>query len=456
MPCSWLPSLPQNARSSVVLLTRPCTFVYSLALALAALVASAFFTLTHLSPPDCPCTATADDEPRTRPRPAHPSQPIPAPPKAPEPVSTLQHLLTALRPAARRPPPPPLRRLSGRSLGGTFLPHVLDEVMEARDEEEEAEGEGVYLLTRSSSPETYAPALTPDGGSDADSDGTSEVVTLEDEEGHLGQSMVNKGGKSKGLALFTTLRLRRTPSASKKASSTSPLVASPSPEEANGTTSPTASVHSASSSTLSSKCKKACPIKAKRQRAATTIPAASRPNLPSTLSTTLPRRQFSEPGLSSPDADHASTASTTSSSGSTTASSLFSTLSNSTSPTLPSLGESTSSPAASTASLNRKRSVSSLFLRPSFRSRSPLSRSPLTSPEPSPPPSPTLANPSLAAKPKPTRTRGRSPGPSSASPSSSAAVADQPRPPRLRSRVSAGPGADCSGASGLVLSDVVV
>ncbi|GAA5909856.1 hypothetical protein JCM6882_002033 [Rhodosporidiobolus microsporus] len=453
MPCGWLPSLPANARSSIVLIKRPCTFLFSLVLALAALAVSAFFNLTHLSPPTCPRSACSDDEPRTRPRPAPPSVAKPPTPKEAEPPKTaLQQLFTAFRAPAATRPPLTVRRASARSLGGTFAFHELDELTEAREEEEQADEEEAGrrksndLLTRSSSPEGVAPALTPDGGSDADTDGGSEVDTLEDEQGHFGQPAVSKEGKPKGLTILTGM-FRRTPSTSKKSSAaTSPVVASP--DDASGPSSPASSTHSASSSTLSTACKKACPVKTLRQRASTTA-GASRPNLPSSLSSSFPRRQFSEPGLSSPTGDYfaQSPSSVSTWSISTSASSLLGDASTSTSATSLSVES-----ASSSSQGGRKRSVSSLFSRTPFRSLSPLARSPLTSPEPSPPPSPTLAperTPALFSKSR--RSRGRSPGPSPAS----TPPLEAPRAPPMRSRISSGPGADCSGASGLALSDVL-
>ncbi|GAA6031767.1 hypothetical protein JCM8097_001979 [Rhodosporidiobolus ruineniae] len=452
------PAIPANARASLVALTRPCLVLLALLYALGSYAASAFFAATGLNPPTCPRSVCTENEPRTRPRPQPSPAPKPSPPTAPKPTA-LQQLVAAFRPATRRPPP--ARRGSARALAVAYPVHELDELTEAREEEELAELEeekeaarsGLHKLSRTPSPDEHAPALTPDGGSDADSDGASEVDTLEDDQAH---STTAKGGaaKPKGLSVFTGLRFRRTPSTgSSKKAATSPVVASP--DESSAAPSPASSVHSASSSSL----KNHCPIKGLRNRAATTA-GTSRPNLPSILTTRAPRRQFSEPGPPSPDYFSGPAAAEASSS--TASSSLSSVATSSLLPdsTTASSSTSLSTPPASVSSVNRKRSVSSLFRTPFGRSLSPHApSSPLTSPEPSPPPSPVLgAAPafgrSASLTRKAGRTRSRSPVPLPVAAAQQAQAAAM-RPPPLTSRVSSGPGADLSGASGLALSDVL-
>ncbi|BGP14696.1 hypothetical protein JCM10213_006224 [Rhodosporidiobolus nylandii] len=433
-PAMPLRRLPLNARSSLVVLKRPCTFLLAFAFSLAAFVSSAFFTLTRLQPPSCPCHADSEVEPRTRPRPAPPSPPKAHDALPPEPAPTaFDSFFAAFRPKpATHTRPPPARRLSTRAVGG-FAYHELDELVEAREEEELAEREdAVARLVKSRTPslEGVAPALTPDGGSEVDTDLASEVDTLEDEQGHV--SPAAREGRHKSLAVLTGLRFRRTPSTSRKAAASSPTAEEP-------PVSPADSTHSAPSSSK-------CAIKALRQRQrSATVSGSSKPSLPSIRTTPAPRRQFSEPGPSSPSTTDYFTRST-SSAASSLSSMASSSLLHDASPTSSVTSIASHPPASSAAPPlhGRKRSVSSLLLRTPFRSLSPLSRSPLTSPEPSPPPSPTInaGFAAVAGAVKPSRRRGRSPGPLA-------------QAPPLSRRVSDGAGADLTGASGLVLSDLL-
>ncbi|GAA6001994.1 hypothetical protein JCM10207_003029 [Rhodosporidiobolus poonsookiae] len=433
MPCH-LPPLPANTRPTLVALQRPCVFTVSLLVALVSLLASAVFSLTRLAPPTCPRQVCGGDgEPRTRPRPLPPTpprSPTPEPVEQPEPTAfaSFSSLVgSAFRTSTR---PPPARRPSARK----FLVHELDQLTEAREEEELAEQEeerARHQQRRSPSPD-HAPALTPDGGSDADSDGASEVDTLEDEQGPV--AAVKEGGKGKGLTVLTGFRFRRTPSTSSrgKKESSSPTTSSPADEHPASPSSTASSVSSASSF-----LSKPCPVQQLLRPRSATHAGTTRPCFPSSRQAAPPRRQFSDPSPPSPDDFGHAPSSPTASSTSSTASSTLALDSGYSS------ASSATSSSAPTPSAGRKRSVTTLFTRTPFRSLSPLSRSPAGSPDPSPPPSPTLASAPTAA-PQNTQRRGRSSVPQQVQ-----------RVPSLQGRVSSGIGADLSGASGLSLGDVL-
>ncbi|GAA5852741.1 hypothetical protein JCM8547_002611 [Rhodosporidiobolus lusitaniae] len=431
----FCPRLEQNARAVVVLVCRPVTFLMAVVLSVLSLVVSSFFSVTGIAPPSCPHSVCSEDEPRTRPRPAPPAQAIPSAPEPPK-RTPLEFVVAAFsRPATR---PPPARRKSTRAVG--FDVHELDQLAEAREEEEELEREEAEAARagrlsreeaqRASSPDLFAPSLTPDGGSEVDTDGASEVDTLEDD--RVGPLSAKEKGK--GLSIFTSFTFRRSASGSSSKHASSPI--SSSPDELSKPASPASSIHSGSSTS-----KAQCPI-SRRKRAATCA-STSRPSLPSIVAPP-PRRQASNPGPPSPT--HSldqliSSGSSSSSSTSTAPSSLFSnaplTVFPLSSPPLSGNTNPSSVP-------GRKRSTSSFFRSP-FRSLSPLSRSPITTPEPSPPPSPTLGPPTssglgrVSSFSKKNRTRAKSPVPT-------VRIQD---PPELRRRVSDGQGPDLSGASGL-------
>ena len=168
---SW-PSLhlPANAHGWSVPLRRPCTFLYALLVGTLAAFLSVFYSVSRISPPDCPYD---DAEPRTRPRPLPPSS---SNPTALSSISTSlatssRSFLSFTKQRPRKNTPPQTIRL--KSSEHPF--HGLENV----DETEEAQME----------------SLIADEGSD---DGPSEVDTVED---NLSLPTTGSRGKVKGKGM---------------------------------------------------------------------------------------------------------------------------------------------------------------------------------------------------------------------------------------------------------------
>jgi len=428
----WLPSLPANARAGLVLLKRPCTFVLAFLLGTLGALTALFYAVTNLHPPTCP---SADDTPRTRPRPTRPSpssssSPTRADPARPTALGSLHSLVTApFRPA--RPRPPPVHRHSGRK-AGDYAVHELDGVVEAREEEDEADeregGSRASLSSREGGDET---------SSEADTLVDAEAVEAMEARSTAGGG----GGKAKGVkaglvVLTQGLRwmapLGHGHAHAKK--DEAPVVASPDAYSTLGSPTLSASESNAASSSSASSTRKApCPIKALRHRSAT---CSHPPRLPSSASA-QPSRRVTSDGRDY--FSHSPASATTSSSSSD----------------VPSVADVHAHLAAPKM---RKRASTSLF----FRSLSPRTRSPATTPEATPPPSPRLSPSeassssfgaaqitvqravSLDSTAKSTcglKRRSRSPAPQ--------------RPPPVASRPSSNAIVDMQGSSGLALSDVL-
>ncbi|BGP38732.1 hypothetical protein JCM10450v2_002684 [Rhodotorula kratochvilovae] len=441
--CAWLPTLPANARAGLVLLKRPCTFVAALVWAALGVLTALFYSATGLEPPSC----TRDSTPRTRPRPAQPVQARPASPSTAthKPQSTLQSLQSLVTApfrssASHSARPPPARRHSTRKIGA-FAVHELDGVLEAREEEDEEEGSADIAPDAHAHDRERTPSLTRDSGSSDDA--VSEADTLVNSEVVDDAAGARAaGGKGKGgLTILThSLRWMKPPSMAKKDAASAPAAVAESPDgyaSADSSASPTASTSTASSSSR----KPPCPIKALRNRACT---VSHPPRRPSPRSAEGPRRVASEgKDYFSHPPDSPSTA--------------------------PSDEFAASSPAhldsPSPADLHaqlaapkpRKRAATSLF----FRSLSPLSRSPATTPEPSPPPSPRLGVPPAVCVQRvlPKRTTSVDSEPSSASSAGARKRRGRSpvpeRAPPLASRPSSDAVVDLRGSSGLALSDVL-
>lgn len=437
--CSWLPDVPANARAGIVLLKRPCTFVVALVLGAVGALTALFCAVTKFHPPACPCEET----PRTRPRPT-PLRPASAEPPQTT-LESLHSLVTApFRPATRRPPP--ARRHSGRK-HGDYPVHELDGVLEAREEEEEEAEAATEARGRDgrSSPVRE--------GSD---DTSSEADTLVDADAAEAMEARAKAGKAKGVKaglVVLTHGLRwMTPHAlahgyghghehahAKKGEAG--VVASPvTYDHSESLPSPPSTEIPTTAAVSSASRKGPCPIKALRHRAAT----CSHPPRSPSAAPALPARRVASDGR-----DYFSHASgPSSSSGDTT-------------PSMPDLHV-VPTPADVHAHLSapktRKRASTSLF----FRSLSPRSRSPATTPEGTPPPSPRLSptEHSTSFQPGPrlgvhrassldaapvsvsgNRRRTRSPAPQ--------------RPPLVASKPSSNAEIDMRGSSGLALSDVL-
>ncbi|BGP69132.1 hypothetical protein NBRC10513v2_002471 [Rhodotorula toruloides] len=425
---SWvIAALPTNAQAHWVAIQRPLTFLASFVYAALALATSAVFSLLRVEPPSCQCP---NSSPRTRPRPGgRPLAGLTTPSLVQEPREYASAPSQVVAPSSSVRPPT-ARRRSIRRLG-EFPFHSLDGVQEAEEEDERSDEAERRSPSRSSS--DLVPALTP-GASETDTDGASEVESIEEDHKHAhghGTSVV------KGLAVLTRgLLPKRSPSHSKKGL---PATASPT-DESHSTLSTSTASTAARSATRTHPC-----LSALRSRSAT-IAHSARPALPSTLAPIEPRRHASDPK------DHAA----------------FATLAPG-SPT-DSASSSSSSPRSSVEldssapTKTRKRAATSLFL----RSLSPLSRSPGTSPEPSSPTSPRLSTPSsFASKPyalqRPTHLLRTSSASSTSSTDSSSDARRRrgrsPDPVRIKALVASGPMSravvDLEGGSGLSLSDLL-
>ncbi|GAA6050932.1 hypothetical protein JCM3770_002544 [Rhodotorula araucariae] len=451
--CAWLPTLPANARAGLVLLKRPCTFVAALVWGALGVLAALFYSATGLEPPSCPCDST----PRTRPRPVQPAAVRPSSPSAaaaPKPQSTLQSLQSLVTAPFRASPsfsarPPPARRHSTRKIGA-FAVHELDGVLEAREEEDDDDDEGGAPVAPEARVQDRqrTPSLTRDGSGSSD-DAVSEADTLVDPEVVEDAAGVRAGAKGKGgLTILThSLRWMKSPSTTKKDVAAIAVVESPDGYTSPGSSSsPIASASASStsaSSTSASSRKGPCPVKALRNRACT---VSQLPHRPSPRITPGPRRVTSEGKdyfAHSPDSP-------------TTAPS-----DDSAAPSPVYLGP--PSPADLHARLAapkpRKRAATSLF----FRSLSPLSRSPATTPEPSPPPSPRIpagASATSAAGmqrifPKRTSSIDSEPSTSSTARNRRGRSPVPEHAPPLASRPSSDASVDLRGSSGLALSDVL-
>ncbi|GAA5950965.1 hypothetical protein JCM8115_005020 [Rhodotorula mucilaginosa] len=356
-----MPALPANTTAGLVALKRPITFTVACLAALVAVVASWFLNLTGLEPPSCPA-----DGPRTRRRPASPV--LPESPREYESSTQAQAALRSLtsfvsetlRPKSALDHPPVSKHRTLRA-APRFAYHELDGVLESAEEEEDSQSRSRRNRTTSpasrTSTETSAvPALTPDAVSDADSDDLSDHEALAHSTKRSGAGpAAAKGGKPKGLQIFTSgFKWKRTAShESKTSSSPTTSVGVSSFDQGGGassTTRPGPVPHTI------------------RQRANTIMHPPCR-TLPSTLNRPSQRRHVS-------DSDSSSSASWTPPSSSSTSSSTDS----------PAAAATSSAQSATSQPATRKRAQTSLF----FRSLSPLSKSPVPSPENSPPPSPRL------------------------------------------------------------------
>ncbi|GAA6061615.1 hypothetical protein JCM10212_000957 [Sporobolomyces blumeae] len=355
MPYSF--RLPGNASGFVVLVRRPVTFLVAVLFSLAALITSTFYTLSGLTPPDCPC-CPLDDFPRTRTRPTpHPelttskhrveSTPSKVESTAPKPTA-LESLSSFVAASFRPHRPPPVARRGSHTKGISFPAHELDEVVEEEPEELPP------TVARSDDDE---PALTPDGGSEVET--LSEVETMEDTPYEPDRTVAAKKDKPKGLSILTSWRWKI---GSGNGSATSKHSVSPS-DESSPTLSPTSSPSDRSGAAPTKSIVK---HDAGRPRASTTSTASS----VSRSVRFTGRRQVSLDSVSSTE--------------SLPPPALFDSPTDG--PNLRSrkpLSGSTSTPSSASGTL---------FSKPSLRSLSPLSRSPVTSPEPSPPSSPRLGH----------------------------------------------------------------
>ncbi|GAA5970838.1 hypothetical protein JCM21900_000292 [Sporobolomyces salmonicolor] len=415
--------LPENAKATLVVIRRPITFTIALGFALVAFLTSVFYSFTRLEPLECPCSHS-DDQPRTRPRPL-PAAPL-TPPR-PKRQTALQSLSSFVAASFRPPRPPPARRQSARTHSLDYPYHELDEVVEETREEEDEEDAPPQQRALARTPideGDVAPALTPDGGSEADT--TSDVETVEDDDVELA---ARRQERARALTVLTGLRWKRssTGAATGKAEATSPIE-----EDESG------------SPTSGARHGKAFPCAAALVRRATRPHAATISGSSSSHRFVPSRHQ----GAEAVDYFSGSPAiSPTSPTSSTFTSSSTDTID------LPSLRSRKAIPS----------STSAILARAPFRSLSPLSRSPITSPEPSPPPSPRLIpSRSLSLSrvlPKPKRANSLKTAPPSSRGRRSRSVSPLPASmPRLRRGTSAGPGVDGldpSGSSGLALSDVI-
>ncbi|GAA6010443.1 hypothetical protein JCM11491_006941 [Sporobolomyces phaffii] len=412
MPCFW--RLPVNAHTSLVALCRPITFLSALVFALGAFAVSTFLNISGLAPPECP----HDKSTRTRPRPlSHsPTAALPSPPAAPpavkpSPLESLSSFSSFVADSFRPHRPPPVARRGSHNKSLPYPVHELDEVVEEED------GETTEIPDRIET-DGEEPGLTPDV---SEGEETSSVETVEDV-----RVEHTRKPRAKGVNFFTGFKWRKNSSEDSISSPANPQA--PRVESGRASSaSPTASGHS-----IVSPPKSAIKHNATRPRSATSSTTSGR-----SVHFTA-RRQTSLDSVSSNESNDSLAAGG---------------------------GASHVLRSRKPLSINTSSTPSqarTLFSKSSFRSLSPLSRSPVTTPEPSPPSSPrTLSancpfqkhiatrlnrshsvdshsNPSRGR-----RTRATSPTPHSA--------------PRLRRGMSAseGLGIDSTGSSDLKLDDLL-
>lgn len=321
-------SLPVNAKITLVVLCRPLTFLVALSYSLLALATSTFYSLSGLEPIECRCP-TADKSPRTRPRPI-PQTSVPPSSTNPKPLTPLETFSSFVASSFRPlPRPPPVARRGSHNKNLPYPTHELDQV------EEEEDGEGM---------DEGVPALTPDG---SEGDDASSVDTLDDM--HVNDTVPSKKARSKGLKMLSNLRWKKNSSSDEASQS--------------------------------------------RSRSLT-----SQDSLKSTSSTISPCSEHPPPLPSKPSLKENCSRPRSATSSSTTTRSVHFTGRRQTS--LDSVSSTESNESLETPVLRSRKPLSistssqphSLLTKTSFRSLSPLTRSPITTPEPSPPSSPRLAS----------------------------------------------------------------
>ncbi|GJN87519.1 hypothetical protein Rhopal_000470-T1 [Rhodotorula paludigena] len=406
-------SLPANARAGLVLLRRPCVFVLALAVAAFHALLSLFFAATHLEPPSGGCPTRAS---------------LSASVKADPPQTALQSLSafvsSPFRQSASRPPP--ARRASARKIG-QYTVHELDGVVEIAEEDEEARSS--FDSERAMRDGGRTPSLTHDGSSD---DAVSEVETLVDHDADEPAAARIKGDRVKGagLTIFTSgFRWKRTGSLTKKDAPSSRASASSTDAHSVASSSPTSSAGSGSPTSTSARFKLAnCPIHTTKRHRSSTV--AHSPRVPSTLPLPDPVRRVTDPHEYALSPHSSATPSS----------------SRSSSPSLLDVHP----PTSLAHPTGRKRAATSFF-----RSLSPLSRSPLTSPEPSPPPSPRLGATGSAQRVALQRKSSLEVTPGSRAPDRRGRSPGSERPPPIASPPLSNAVVDLRGSSGLVMSDLL-
>ncbi|GAA5914294.1 uncharacterized protein JCM6883_001801 [Sporobolomyces salmoneus] len=411
MPCLF--RLPVNADTTLVALCRPITFLSALTFAFVAFLYSSFLNISGLAPIECRCS-TADKTPRIRPRPP-PAHPISAsPPSSPalatktsSPLESFSSFSSFVADSFRPRRPPPVARRGSHKKSLPYPVHELDEVLEEEDVE------GTEIRASIDSEEGEDPGLTPDVSEGED---TSSVGTMDD-------VRVETSKKAKGSKGFFSLKWKKQSSEDSSASPSG--IDTPSNE----------SKHPLPTSTSNSEAPHVSPPKS-AFRTSRVRPRSATSSSTYTRSVHFnPHRQTS--------LDSASSIETMEHAGGGVLRSRKPLSINTSTPSQP----------------------RSLFNKPSFRSLSPLSRSPVTTPEPSPPTSPRLGSNSagcLVAKHLATRlSRSHSLDSHSSGSRSRRNRSASPLPeqsiPRLRRGVSAteGLGIDSSGSSDLKLDDLL-
>lgn len=340
---------------------------------------------------------TADKSPRTRPRPV-PITSVPPSPTNPKPLTPLETFSSFVTSFRPHPRPPPVARRGSHNKNLPYPTHELDQVEEEEDGEEmDFDREGI-------------PGLTPDG---SEGDDTSSVDTLDDI--HVDVAAPSKKARSKGLMMLSNLRWKKNSS----------------PEEAS-------QVRSRSSSSADSA----------KSTSSTTSPNSEHPPI-------LPSKSLLKTNPARPRS--ATSASTTTRSVRFTGRRQTSLDSVSSTESLEGPVLKSRKPLAITTSSQPH----SLLTKTSFRSLSPLTRSPVTTPEPSPPSSPRLASCPFSKHITTRLQRSHSlDSPNSSSSRGRRTRSVSPLPelaPRLRRGVSASDkmGLDSSGSSGLSLDDLL-
>ncbi|GAA5965142.1 hypothetical protein JCM3765_002854 [Sporobolomyces pararoseus] len=412
MPC--LVRLPVNADTTLVALCRPITFLVALSFSLVAFAYSSFLNLFDLSPLECRCP-NADKSPRTRPRPQSlPQSPTPplsasaSPSSKPSPLDSLSSFSSFVAESFRPRRPPPVARRGSHNKTLPYPVHELEEVLEEED------GEGMEFRDREELTDGEEPGLTPDV---SEGEETSSLDTMDEV-----RTESSKKSRTKGLGFLGNLRWK-SPSGSQSSS-----------EEPRH---PFSSSNTNSDPSHISPPKSAFKSSGPRPRSATSSTTSSR------SVHFNPRRQTSLDSVSSSESIETPVGAGTN------------------------LLRSRKPLTINTSSSSSSSQPRTLFSKSSFRSISPLSRSPVTTPEPSPPSSPRVgavssSNTCLVAKHLATRLSRSHSLDSHASSSRgrrqrSGSPLPEPAAPRLRRGMSGSDSLaiDSTGSSHLKLDDLL-
>lgn len=361
--------LPVNAPFSLVLVTRPCTLVFNLILITFTTIASLIFNVLHIPPPQCFLCRDQEGRTRPRPRPVKREEAQGAPTASTSSWKQLgEHIKSGisfgLSATPRRPSRRVLSPIAKISRATNYQPHELDNVYEEDGFNEEEDDLPA---------EEDDDHLTPDQG-ESDSE-PSEVDTVADSPVES-FATARKGGKEGKRGFFSRKPKRE---------------ASTDDDDSTKTGGSGGSKTSTPTSILSKKSaiEALCPLhRRSSRRGKSSRPAETSPTRPPLLSTNSDPNPHPHAYVAELDTYRRPCLSRSSTSSAEHAPPSL----DSATSTVSSLSLATPPPTLAARPAPKRISTSPTFsFKHPFRSLSPLSRSPVTSPKPSPPTSPRLA-----------------------------------------------------------------